>query len=231
MPEERLGHGAVPRLRLSVKRRPHPLRHRRRAWRRAGVIDSGAASRIVGRVSEAFDVRKGSPDPEAQRAVRRQPPEIRGRPRDRPQARPSWSSASRPGASMPVPRPPSGRRWSTSRAPARRSLMISQDLDEILEISDRIAVISHGRLSAPRPRARPAARGDRPDDGRRRRDVRRGGRAMRIELIRRPERSAGDGAAVAADRRGADAARRRDHLRGERHRPATGPLRLLSSSR
>jgi simple sugar transport system ATP-binding protein len=31
--------------------------------------------------------------------------------------------------------------------------MISQDLDEILEISDRVAVISHGRLSAPRETA------------------------------------------------------------------------------
>jgi simple sugar transport system ATP-binding protein len=28
--------------------------------------------------------------------------------------------------------------------------MISQDLDEVLEISDRVAVISKGRLSAPR---------------------------------------------------------------------------------
>ena len=32
-------------------------------------------------------------------------------------------------------------------------VMISQDLDEIIEISDRIAVIALGRLSAPRPRA------------------------------------------------------------------------------
>jgi simple sugar transport system ATP-binding protein len=31
--------------------------------------------------------------------------------------------------------------------------MISQDLDEILEISDRVAVMSHGRLSAPRAAA------------------------------------------------------------------------------
>ena len=32
-------------------------------------------------------------------------------------------------------------------------VMISQDLDEILEISDRIAVIANGRLSRPRARA------------------------------------------------------------------------------
>ncbi len=31
--------------------------------------------------------------------------------------------------------------------------MISQDLDEILAVSDRVAVISGGRLSAPRPRS------------------------------------------------------------------------------
>ena len=30
-------------------------------------------------------------------------------------------------------------------------LVISQDLDELLEMADRIAVVFHGRLSAPRP--------------------------------------------------------------------------------
>ena len=37
-------------------------------------------------------------------------------------------------------------------------LVISQDLDELIEITDRIAVMFHGRLSEPLPTTRPPAR-------------------------------------------------------------------------
>ena len=47
-------------------------------------------------------------------------------------------------------------------------LVISQDLDEIFEIADRIAVISRGELSEADPAAEPDGREDRPADGRRR---------------------------------------------------------------
>ena len=46
-------------------------------------------------------------------------------------------------------------------------LVISQDLDEIFEIADRIAVISRGHLSDAQPAARDDMREDRPADGRR----------------------------------------------------------------
>ena len=47
--------------------------------------------------------------------------------------------------------PPSARRSSISRRAARPSLVISQDLDELFEICDRIAVIHAGHLSRRRP--------------------------------------------------------------------------------
>ena len=48
-------------------------------------------------------------------------------------------------------------------------LVISQDLDEIFEIADRIAVISRGHLSPAEPAATVDARVHRPADGRHRR--------------------------------------------------------------
>ena len=47
-------------------------------------------------------------------------------------------------------------------------LVISQDLDELFEISDAIAVMHNGELSKPLPRRRGDVREDRPADGRRR---------------------------------------------------------------
>ena len=72
-------------------------------------------------------------------------------------------------------------------------LVISQDLDELFEISDAIAVMHNGELSKPLPTRRGDVREDRPADGRRRTRPRRahgGGRLMRIELVRRPQHSA-----------------------------------------
>ena len=63
-------------------------------------------------------------------------------------------------------------------------VVISQDLDELFEIADRIAVIQHGQLEpAPKPASRMDPRGDRPRDA--------GGgahprsRPMRLELTPR----------------------------------------------
>ena len=71
-------------------------------------------------------------------------------------------------------------------------LVISQDLDELFEISDAIAVMHNGELSKPLPIAEATLREDRPADGRRRarpRRTRARGGLMRIELIKRPQRS------------------------------------------
>src|SRR6185295_2610403 len=64
VPEERLGHGAVPRMPLSsnVMLTRHSTKDQ---LVRSGVLVGAAAKRIGQRVSEAFDVRKGTPDPEA----------------------------------------------------------------------------------------------------------------------------------------------------------------------
>ena len=48
-------------------------------------------------------------------------------------------------------------------------LVISQDLDELIEIADRIAVMFHGTLSAPLDAAARDAREARPADGRQQR--------------------------------------------------------------
>jgi ABC-type uncharacterized transport system ATPase subunit len=149
VPEERLGHGAVPRMRLSSN---VVLTRYATADGVAprGVIDQRAAVRISSRVAETFDVRKGAPDPEASalsggnlqkfvvgREIDRQPSVLVV-------SQPTWGVDA--GAATTI------RQALVDLARAGSAvLMISQDLDEILEISDRIAVIALGRLSAPRP--------------------------------------------------------------------------------
>jgi ABC-type uncharacterized transport system ATPase subunit len=97
-------------------------------------------------------VRKGKPDPEARALSGGNLQKfVVGRELDRKPG--CWSSTSRPGASMPVPPPPSARRSSTWRAAGSAVLVISQDLDEIFEVADRIAVISRGQLSEAYPAA------------------------------------------------------------------------------
>ena len=64
VPEERLGHGAVPRFRLSqnVILTRHATGD---GLVRSGTVNTAASRAIANRVSTTFDVRKGSPDPEA----------------------------------------------------------------------------------------------------------------------------------------------------------------------
>ena len=151
VPEERLGHGAVPRMRLSsnVVLTRHATGDRVAP---AGVIDHRTAAGIALRVSEAFDVRKGSPDPEAsslsggnlQKFVVGR--EIDRKPTVLVVSQPTWGVDA--GAATAI------RQALVDLARAGSAVvMISQDLDEILEISDRIAVMTHGRLSRPRPRS------------------------------------------------------------------------------
>ena len=151
VPEERLGHGAVPRLRLSsnVVLTRYATGD---AVAPAGVIDNRAALGIATRVSRAFDVRKGSPDPEASslsggnlqkfvvgREVDRKPTVLIV-------CQPTWGVDA--GAATSI------RQALVDLARSGSAIvMISQDLDEVLEISDRIAVIALGRLSSPRPRS------------------------------------------------------------------------------
>jgi simple sugar transport system ATP-binding protein len=150
VPEERLGHGAVPRFRLSSN-----VVLTRYATgdgiARGGVIDAGAALRIAERVSKDFDVRKGTADPEAsalsggnlQKFVVGR--EIDRKPTVLVVSQPTWGVDA--GAATAI------RQALVDLARSGSAIvMVSQDLDEILEISDRIAVIANGRLSRPRAR-------------------------------------------------------------------------------
>ena len=148
VPEERLGHGAVPRLRLSdnVVLTRHGTGE---GLVRSGVVNFAGARGIVGRVTELFDVRKGTPDPEASALSGGNLQKfVVGREFDRNPGvlvvcQPTWGVDA--GASTTI------RQALIDLARAGSAvLVISQDLDEILEISDRIAVISKGRLTAPR---------------------------------------------------------------------------------
>lgn len=149
IPEERLGHGAVPRLPLSenVVLTRHSTGD---SLVRSHVLDRKAAARIASRVASDYDVRKGSPDPEAtalsggnlQKFVVGR--EIDRRPGVLVVSQPTWGVDA--GAATTI------RQALVDLAKAGSAvLMISQDLDEILEIADRVAVMSHGRLSRARP--------------------------------------------------------------------------------
>jgi simple sugar transport system ATP-binding protein len=145
VPEERLGHGAVPALKLSenVVLTRHGTGE---GIARRGFTRFGKAGRIVEKVTSLFDVRKGVIDPEARSlsggnlqkfVVGR---EVERAPKILIVAQPTWGVDA--GAAAVI-------RQSLidlSRHGAA-IVVISQDLDEIFEIADRIAVISRGQLS------------------------------------------------------------------------------------
>lgn len=151
VPEERLGHGAVPGFRLSqnVVLTRHGTRE---GLVRGGVVDYRGARAIVGKVTEAFDVRKGAPDPEANALSGGNLQKfVVGREYDR---KPGVFVVSQPTWGVDAGAATTIRQALVDLARAGSAiLIISQDLDEILEISDRIAVMSHGRLSTPRDAA------------------------------------------------------------------------------
>ena len=146
VPEERLGHGAVPIFHLSdnVVLTRHAVDHTVAANRR--VLRPGARA-IADRVIAAFDVRKGKPDPEA-RALSggNLQKYVVGREMDRNPGvlvvnQPTWGVDAGAAATI---------RQALVDLATRGAavLVISQDLDEIFEIADRIAVIARGELSA-----------------------------------------------------------------------------------
>ena len=148
VPEERLGHGAVPRFKLSEN--VILTRHgTREGLVRSGVVSFGGARDIVGRVTQTFDVRKGTADPEAASLSGGNLQKfVVGREFDRKPGvlvvcQPTWGVDAGAAATI--------RQALVDLARAGSAvLVISQDLDEILEISDRVAVISKGHLSATR---------------------------------------------------------------------------------
>jgi simple sugar transport system ATP-binding protein len=144
VPEERLGHAAAPRLRLSDNALVSG--HAASGMVRGGFLDRGRMLGWVDSVTRAFDVRKGPRDPEARAlsggnlqkfVVGR---EVLRRPGVLVVSQPTWGVDA--GAASLI------RQALLDLAREGAAvLVISQDLDELLEMADRIAVLFHGQLS------------------------------------------------------------------------------------
>ena len=146
VPEERLGHSAVPGFVLADN---VLLTHHAsdRAMVRAGFIDRARTRTVAARVTERFDVRISQQNPPAGSLSGGNLQKfVVGRELDRePQVlvinQPTWGVDA--GAAALI------RQALADLARAGAAvLVISQDLDEIFEIADRIAVISRGELSS-----------------------------------------------------------------------------------
>jgi len=146
VPEERLGHGTVPRMTLSDN--ALLTGHATSGMVNHGFIDKAATLAVVDRTTSAFDVRKAKRDPEAaslsggnlQKFIVGR--EILREPRVLVVSQPTWGVDAGAAATI---------RQALIDLAARGAavLVISQDLDELAEIADRIAVMFHGRLSVP----------------------------------------------------------------------------------
>ena len=149
VPEERLGHGAVPGLPLSqnvvLTRHSTDL-----SLVKSGIVSSTGAEGVSARVIKEFDVRKGKPDPEARALSGGNLQKfVVGRELDRKPGvlvvnQPTWGVDAGASATIRQAIVDLARQGSAV-------LVISQDLDEIFEIADRIAVISRGQLSEAYP--------------------------------------------------------------------------------
>jgi general nucleoside transport system ATP-binding protein len=153
VPEERLGHGAAPRMSLSE----NLLLSRHGTDAKAflgsgGTIQSGTIRSAARRISEVMDVRKGAEDPEAASLSGGNLQKfIIGRELDR---QPSVMVVNQPTWGVDAGAAARIRQALVDLARSGSAvLVISQDLDELFEVSDAISVMHDGRLSAPMSRA------------------------------------------------------------------------------
>jgi len=147
IPEERLGHATAPRFKLSDNALISG--HAAGPMVRRGFIDRGQMLAYVDRITKSYDVRKGKRDPEAvslsggnlQKYVVGR--EILREPKLLIVSQPTWGVDAGAAAAI---------RQAIVDLAARGAavLVMSQDLDELYEISDRLVVMFHGKLSAPR---------------------------------------------------------------------------------
>jgi len=146
MPEDRLGHAAAPRMKLSEN--ALLTGHAASGMVRHGFINTAATLSTVDRATQAFDVRKAKRDPEAaslsggnlQKFIVGR--EILRNPAVLVVSQPTWGVDA--GAAAVI------RQALLDLAAGGAAVLVtSQDLDELTEITDRIAVIFHGRLSEP----------------------------------------------------------------------------------
>ncbi len=146
VPEERLGHGTAPRMKLSEN--ALLTGHAASGMVKKGFINKLATLAHVDRTTKTFDVRKAKRAPEAVslsggnlqkfivgREILREPGVLVV-------SQPTWGVDAGAAATI---------RQALIDLAARGTavLVISQDLDELAEIADRIAVMFHGHLSAP----------------------------------------------------------------------------------
>jgi simple sugar transport system ATP-binding protein len=171
VPEERLGHGTAPRMRLSEN--ALLTGHAASNMVRGGFIDRLAALAAVDLATKRFDVRKAKRDPEAMslsggnlqkfvvgREILREPGVLVV-------SQPTWGVDAGAAATI-------RQALVDLAAGGTAVLVISQDLDELTEIADRIAVMFSGKLSE----AIPVARADRETLG-----LLMGGSAARQEAV------------------------------------------------
>src|SRR5246500_1841299 len=146
VPEERLGHGTAPRMRLSEN--ALLTGHAASGMVKHGFVDTAATLSTVDRATQTFDVRKAKRDPEAaslsggnlQKFVVGR--EILRNPAGLVVSQPTWGVDA--GAAAVI------RQALLDLSAAGAAVLVtSQDLDELIEITDRIAVMFHGRLSEP----------------------------------------------------------------------------------
>jgi general nucleoside transport system ATP-binding protein len=149
VPEERLGHGAVPGFRLSDN--VILTRHSSdQSLVKSGLLQKNGASKVSERVISDYDVRKGKPDPEARSLSGGNLQKfVVGRELDRKPGilvinQPTWGVDAGAAALIRQAIIDLSRTGSAV-------LVISQDLDEVFEVADRIAVISRGQLSEAYP--------------------------------------------------------------------------------
>jgi simple sugar transport system ATP-binding protein len=150
VPEERLGHGTAPRMKLSEN--ALLTGHAASGMVRYGFVNTPATLSTVDRTTQAFDVRKAKRDPEAaslsggnlQKFVVGR--EILRNPAVLVVSQPTWGVDA--GAAAVI------RQALLDLAASGAAVLVtSQDLDELAEITDRIAVMFHGRLSQALPTA------------------------------------------------------------------------------
>lgn len=146
-PEDRLGHAAVPGFSLTDN--TLLTAGARQGIIRKGLVDYTAARRFAERVIAAFDVRTPGPGTAAgalsggnlQKFVIGR--EVLGDPRVLVVNQPTWGVDAGAAAAI---------RQSLLDLAAKGAgvIVISQDLDELLELSDRFCALNEGRLSPPR---------------------------------------------------------------------------------
>ncbi len=148
VPEERRGHGAVGDMTLAEN--AFLTAHRRLTLVRRGLIDEGGARDFAGKVIRGFDVRTSGPEAKAsslsggnlQKFIVGR--EILQAPGVLVVSQPTWGVDAGAGAAI-------DQALIDLAEAGTAVLIISQDLDEIFSLCDRIAVIYQGLLSDARP--------------------------------------------------------------------------------